>query len=176
MNNERKCGKCSACCFTHEVLEVEKPVYSWCQHCEQGQGCRIYGDKPSSCNSFRCDWLKGIGREEDRPDRAGVMRDSVAEGSSLGGIVQLWEVIPGKLDLDNPSTIWGIGDILSQGVFVGCRLCSGRIILFSPPKAKLSKKIRSAIRRDVTKFISHDEFIRLCRRIFALENKKGRPG
>lgn len=71
---KRKCGDCSACCFTFENIELKKPVNKWCEHA-CGNGCAIYTAKPVECRAFFCHWLQGYGKEEDRPDKIGIVFD-----------------------------------------------------------------------------------------------------
>jgi hypothetical protein len=71
---DRTCGDCTLCCLIFDISEFpEKNVGEWCKHCKPGQGCGIYEDRPLSCSGFRCLWLRGVGAEEDRPDRIGVV-------------------------------------------------------------------------------------------------------
>ena len=71
---DRTCGDCSVCCTVAAVPALGKATHSACAH-DGPNGCEIYGsdDRPRVCAEFRCSWLRGIGREEDRPDRSGVM-------------------------------------------------------------------------------------------------------
>lgn len=68
----RACNGCTACCFTHGVEELNKPVLSLCSQCDAGTGCRIYTSRPPSCAGFLCGWREGMGEEEDRPDKIGI--------------------------------------------------------------------------------------------------------
>lgn len=71
----RSCGACEACCYVAEVKEgiVNKPA---CQKCPfQGNGCTIFGkpERPQVCIDFQCGWLRGVGDDQDRPDKSGIM-------------------------------------------------------------------------------------------------------
>jgi hypothetical protein len=56
----RECGACSLCCKLTYVVELNKPIDSWCPHCQPGHGgCTIYADRPTSCRTFTCGWLSG---------------------------------------------------------------------------------------------------------------------
>jgi hypothetical protein len=46
-------------------------MYTWCQHCEIGVGCKIYEDRPETCKNFICGWLKGLVPEEWKPNKVG---------------------------------------------------------------------------------------------------------
>jgi hypothetical protein len=54
---EKSCGDCTLCCKVMAIEELEKPVGSWCPHCQPGSGCLIYDSRPAECRSFRCLWL-----------------------------------------------------------------------------------------------------------------------
>lgn len=73
---ERICGGCTACCFTHEIKAIRKPLGTWCTHAVGG-GCSIYNTKPSACTKYRCAWLKGVGSEKDRPDKVNAVFDLI---------------------------------------------------------------------------------------------------
>jgi len=53
----RSCGTCTLCCYLPGVVELNKPRNTWCQHCEQGKGCKIYAERPESCRAWSCGWL-----------------------------------------------------------------------------------------------------------------------
>lgn len=95
----RVCGPCRACCKLPEIPELDKPVNVWCEHVRLDRatgGCGIYADRPKPCREFRCAWLDGLGDEEDRPDRLGVMWQQLplpGGGTALGFV----ESRPGAL-------------------------------------------------------------------------------
>lgn len=74
---DRTCGGCTACCFTHQIRDINKPMGTWCTHCKVGSGCEIYDTKPPACTNYRCAWLKGLGTEDDRPDKVNAVLDFV---------------------------------------------------------------------------------------------------
>lgn len=78
----RECGDCTVCCFTGAVDGL-KPAHSKCPH--ECDGCAIYEDprRPRICSEFRCAWLRGLGREDHRPDRSGCL---IAVTSMNGGL------------------------------------------------------------------------------------------
>src|SRR3989344_8760857 len=98
-NVQRSCGECTACCKMFAVPEVGKTNTDWCHHCEIGKGCCIYDKRPLACQLFYCGWMNGIGGEDFRPDRLGVMID--AEDVQLGnrkiGKLHFWEIREGAL-------------------------------------------------------------------------------
>ena len=52
------CGKCTMCCKVMVVTSLKKPKNKLCEHCNVGTGCRIYNDRPTDCQAFRCFWLQ----------------------------------------------------------------------------------------------------------------------
>lgn len=78
----RECGTCCLCCklipfreLRQGGVELAKPGYEWCEHARPGstRACAIYADRPDSCAMFVCGWRLGLGIEESRPDRSGVV-------------------------------------------------------------------------------------------------------
>jgi len=55
-----------------------------CQHLlgNSCQNCGIYATRPPVCRDYACMWLAGHGSEDDRPDRCGVMVDSMTPVSN----------------------------------------------------------------------------------------------
>lgn len=105
---QRVCGSCTACCKAPalNMPEYSKPQGVWCQYCVIGQGCTIYDTRPRACQNFECEWLKGYGSEEERPDRFRIILDHAirspdssvsADVWSPGEIFQIWEVTEGAL-------------------------------------------------------------------------------
>lgn len=74
--SERHCGECTVCCEVAEVQDL-KPAWTPCPHQRSSpQGsCAIYGlaERPHVCLTFQCQWRRGFGLEDWRPDRVGVM-------------------------------------------------------------------------------------------------------
>ncbi len=68
-----------------------------CNHCEPGVGCKIYKARPFGCASFTCRWLEGHGKDEDRPDKAGVVIDTIEHQSYLSKMGRISETRPGAL-------------------------------------------------------------------------------
>lgn len=134
LTSNRTCGSCTACCKTHDVKELgfEKVAGVWCKHCKPGSGCRIYKDRPSNCREFRCDWLKGVGADEERPDRSKVVLDYVvADDLPANGILQMWEVSEGALT--NAFTRRWTEFAFSRQISVTHLYLSGRKVFFAPP-------------------------------------------
>lgn len=98
----RSCNECSACCTALRVTELRKPVKEPCQHCQE-PGCGIYATRPESCRLYRCLWLQGVFRPEDRPDKVGLIADSnVKDGliGKAGEVLVVRETYDGALDQD----------------------------------------------------------------------------
>lgn len=70
---QRACGRCTECCNTHTVVEMQKAQFTWCSQCKISRGCKIYTERPSACQAFTCAWLEGLGGAEHRPDKLGVV-------------------------------------------------------------------------------------------------------
>jgi len=79
--------------------EINKGTYETCEHlCEAG--CVIYAERPTSCRTFECQWLRGalevdgVIDTEMRPDACGVIFD-YQPGTAFGDVFTAWEVEPG---------------------------------------------------------------------------------
>ncbi len=129
MAKKRICGACTACCKTHGVSEIQKLPGYLCAHCTIGTGCNIYKSRPQSCKDFQCDWLKGFGGKEQRPDKTGVVLDFVI-GEVLGELFQMWEAIEGALEHRFAQII--THNILDADIFVAHLYLSERRVLFIP--------------------------------------------
>ena len=93
----RTCGGCTACCKTHAVSQVQTTYGEWCQHCKIGSGCTVYDQRPIDCRVYECVWLKGKGKESDRPDRLKIVMDVTIikfDGEDVV-LLNFWEVEPG---------------------------------------------------------------------------------
>jgi hypothetical protein len=93
-DEQRPCGKCTACCTALSVIELRKSDYTHCQH-ECAQGCAIYHQRPSTCRTFACLWKvpNWILHDDDRPDKLGVIFcvRNVEERKQF----EVWEIWPG---------------------------------------------------------------------------------
>jgi len=82
------CGTCTMCCKIMAVSQLHKPKNTWCEHCSVGVGCKIYPDRPSSCQSFRCIWLQTQDHVPPlpmnlRPDKCKVVLHTSADEKSI---------------------------------------------------------------------------------------------
>ena len=91
-SDTRLCGECVACCVYLHISTLEKPPLAHCPHLRldtprdeealyysvSGEDhCTIYHDRPECCRVYRCAWLDGHGAEQDRPDKCGVLIDTL---------------------------------------------------------------------------------------------------
>jgi hypothetical protein len=122
----RSCGSCNACCKVFLVPEVGKTDGNWCQHCVVGSGCAIYQSRPFACREFACAWLNGLGDDNLRPDRFGVMidtRDIELDNGRVVGFIHLFEMKEGSLSTAYIQQL--IKDNMDQGFVVVCHFESG---------------------------------------------------
>jgi len=97
--SSRSCGSCKACCWIAEIDAFQKPVASWCPHCDLGEtlGCTIYEDRPSQCSDFLCAWIRrpeipiGLSPEKARIVVTDLLDEDDGEWLGYG----VWELVPG---------------------------------------------------------------------------------
>lgn len=70
METKKECGSCTLCCKILGVIELDKPINKWCEHCIKSVGCSIYDERPNSCKDFECGWLLSNAPLEWRPDKS----------------------------------------------------------------------------------------------------------
>lgn len=75
--DKRVCGECQACCTTISVTDINKPKHTRCPN-QCAAGCAIYDSRPQSCQTYKCSWLEGLGRVADRPDKSGIIMETLA--------------------------------------------------------------------------------------------------
>ena len=82
---ERPCGGCTMCCkLPAAPAPLNKPAGQWCQHCDKGEGCRIYDGRPQGCRDFMCLWkIMPDFPEELRPDRCKVIWTMTEDGRAV---------------------------------------------------------------------------------------------
>jgi predicted transcriptional regulator len=75
------CGECSMCCKLIEIADpiLTKAANTWCKFCSK-PGCRVYGDRPESCQKYACLWLQHSEELNPlplnlRPDKSKVVID-----------------------------------------------------------------------------------------------------
>jgi hypothetical protein len=106
----RSCGECRLCCKVMGIYEqgtgpdgvpygFSKAAFRWCRH-SGPSGCALHGTaaKPWSCRTYECEWLSGMGGEQDRPDRARVVVTLEADASfgTAGQIALLYCADPSQ--------------------------------------------------------------------------------
>jgi hypothetical protein len=98
------CSNCNACCRVFAIAEMpEKKAGAWCDHCAIGKGCKIYEERPPTCEQFSCLWLlsqKRGGPErlppELRPDRSKVVfspatNEMIMAATTMPGSPLAWQ-------------------------------------------------------------------------------------
>lgn len=93
----RSCGACSACCRVLRVDELRKLGGTPCPALRRdGPGCSIHATRPEICRNYRCLWLGGALRDEDRPDRLGAVLDMVTVG--MRPELRITAITPGSFE------------------------------------------------------------------------------
>ncbi len=66
------------------VEPLQKAANAWCTHCDIGQGCRIYADRPQQCRDFNCQYLvePAIG-EHWRPTKSRMVIRTPPDGKGV---------------------------------------------------------------------------------------------
>jgi hypothetical protein len=99
---KKTCGTCTACCSTVPVEEIGLPAFTRCPKLRSvvfaAPGCSIYPDRPNSCETWSCHWLKDDWPDDLRPDRCGVVVDIIPDLIRVNGTempaLQIW-ALPG---------------------------------------------------------------------------------
>ncbi|QIG76938.1 hypothetical protein EVC30_109 [Rhizobium phage RHph_Y1_11] len=81
---QNNCGSCNLCCKLLGITEIKKEKNRWCGFCDVGKGCKIYDNRPPSCQEYQCMWLASQETPaplpiEYRPDKSKVVITSVNE-------------------------------------------------------------------------------------------------
>jgi Fe-S-cluster containining protein len=105
----RVCGDCVACCVYLKIdhQDLQKKAMEHCQHLitirpvqeniayyvgkHDNGNCLIYKDRPDVCQSYKCLWLMGYGEEKDRPDRSGILCDTIHNIEGAIECKSLWD-------------------------------------------------------------------------------------
>ncbi len=57
----------------------DMPLFESKHYCLPGnKNCTIYKRRPRCCFNYRCVWLEGHGEENDRPDKCGILFDTIS--------------------------------------------------------------------------------------------------
>jgi len=143
MDTPRKCGGCTACCYTTAVFSIQKDEFAACRHCTSG-GCGIYKTKPQDCSDHSCMWLEGFGARSERPDRSRYVV-SAAEVFDMGDVVTIHEMKTGASDSAPLATFvkkWAVRNRLPLWII---REHAGNT-LFIPEEADLSGRTLQILR------------------------------
>ena len=112
---KRDCGGCTVCCTilaVNGMTEAGEPCKNQCE-----AGCAIYAERPRPCRSFDCLWRLGVGEEDDRPDKSGVMFTPPRFSQMTQGAVSAaMETTAGAAE--GPGIAQVIADIRATGVGV----------------------------------------------------------
>jgi hypothetical protein len=95
------------CCKVKSIVELNKPMNTWCSHCDKSKGCRIYDtpEKPPSCTEYKCLWYSTQSFEDPnrrlpeqfRPDHTKVVVDIAANGDNPAAIFWIDPSYPGAM-------------------------------------------------------------------------------
>lgn len=129
----KPCNGCIGCCLTLAVRELNMPSFHACRYLAAPPayptGCTVYDMRPTSCALWRCRWQLTEGwPEELRPDRCGVVFETVSEMVKVNGceipVVEAY-VIPGQDEEafnNNPAVRRAIAEICLGGFAVLWRM------------------------------------------------------
>ena len=95
---ERPCGGCTMCCkLPAAPAPLNKPAGEWCRHCDKGEGCRIYDERPAGCRDFYCLWkVMPEFPEELRPDRCKVIWQMTEDARTAVAATEYAEALDAK--------------------------------------------------------------------------------
>jgi hypothetical protein len=134
MATDRSCGGCTACCQVVPVRELNLKAHQGCPHVRDmlnaaGPGCSIYSKRPRSCQAWNCGWLENDWEADLRPDRCGVVVDTILDLIMVDGVerpaAQLWVLRGHEEDYQKDPARALILAILHSGVAVIWRLPDG---------------------------------------------------
>jgi Fe-S-cluster containining protein len=139
----RNCGECVACCQIYAIPELDKPGGVLCKHA--CKGCNIYPTRPKMCREFRCHWLNGYFKEEDRPDKLGVVF-SMQWGADVGMNFLLGtEYLPQSIVKPRAMEVAGIE---ATKYIVVLKQLNETTLIKGPPKLKaVTQKLFAALNR-----------------------------
>lgn len=129
---KRACGECTACCTTHRIPELNKPVGVRCQHVAS-TGCKIYAFRPHSCQEFECLWLQGHFHQDQRPDLLGLVFDVNQPPPGLKQALVVRETRPRASEEDAATALL---NTLSQGVVIIVIAGDNRRLLGPPDQVR----------------------------------------
>ena len=142
----RSCGECTACCKTHWIESLKKPSGKWCGNCTPGKGCTIYATRPGECVEYTCAWLDGVGTEDQRPDKVGVVIDCMWTHGMEEKFFRVWEVFEGALR--QPFATAQIDALIKAGQAVRVSPLGHNPHFLIAPFAKVGPQLRKLLRLD----------------------------
>lgn len=155
MTSNRTCGGCTACCKTHPVLSIDKPISKWCKDCIIGKGCSIYEKRPSECADFKCQWLFGNCEEKDRPDYTKIVIDSYILDAIGEKVIALYEVSEGALDRQFAQNITTSVTRRDNIPVLHVHLGAKRVVFYLPPNKVLTNDQKQKLAEDSFEVISN---------------------
>lgn len=121
----RSCGECYACCVHLGIEELKKYPGQSCKHLDGNLGattrCSVYQNRPLACQTYYCGWIGGMGSDDFRPDKSGILA-TMYPPTEEGGIFNLTlHVIDAKksgavTDLDSK-----LNRMVMMAMEVGCK-------------------------------------------------------
>lgn len=119
----------------------------WCPHCDTSRGCHIYLKRPKKCEEYQCEWLKGFGGDDTRPDCTKIILDFHTEGI-LPKLLQIWEANGGVLRKSFAKEM--VRFALENGMIVVLIHISGKLEIITGniklPKEVVKKALEEGIR------------------------------
>lgn len=80
-----ECGSCTLCCKLLNIKETDSKPGEYCKHCNPDIGCKIYEERPESCQIFECAWkqMRYAGKDL-RPDKCFIMFEKWSDNVMVG--------------------------------------------------------------------------------------------
>lgn len=138
----RPCDGCTVCCSVFGVEEINKPVWTKCEHLSD-RGCGIYDTRPTHCRGFYCMWQNGLGTAGERPDKLGVIFAPTNGKTDFTGEmeIQAYEVVP--LAFNKPEVVKLAKTFGDRGKLVIGHCYGGKEYRFVGPPDKIAKAQRA---------------------------------
>jgi hypothetical protein len=134
----RPCDGCTECCSVFGVDEIEKDPWIPCDQLSH-EGCSIYETRPKQCRGFHCLWQSGVGTQDDRPDRLGVIYAATNGRTDFTRQqeIQAYEIEPGAFD--EPRVVKLSQRFVDKGRLVIGHTYEGETFRFMGPPKKVAK-------------------------------------
>lgn len=133
----RKCGSCDLCCTIYPVpgitgkddrcrfarsgtvtemkVQVGEFGVDFAPSYHPQTGCGIYDKRPRMCRQFFCGWRLGLGEDDERPDKTGVVLDLVGSGHPDQAAVGVRLTFgPNEMFPDREAVLEYVGDVLER--------------------------------------------------------------